>query len=149
MALLPSPPPTKKNNALLVVALVVILVIAVLGTVLAVMFYDPTIFQTGSRGSNTNTLEHPEVTSATLACTGGCSLSAQFSDNTGQTMQISQYGPGSWTLDRPSNAYRWQVDWQVSLGDGSLRITLNTGHLLIQLQGPSSNQGSWSTGSGE
>src|SRR6267143_4204554 len=137
----------RKDNTL-IIAVVVIVAVVLVGTILAVGFYAPAILQSSSGVSNT--VQDSSVTSATMTCTGSCDLSAHFSDSTGQSRQIAQTGPGVWMLDRPSSAYNWQVDWQVTLGSfGSVAITLNTGRTLLQLQGPSSNQGSWSTSSGQ
>ena len=149
MALPPYPYQQPKSNNTLVIILVVVVLVTVLlvaGTV-AFAFYAPTILRSSS---SSNMRQDPTVTSATLACTGTCDLTSQFSDNTGQSRQIAQDGPGSWTLQRPSNAFYWDVEWQISLGSsGSISITLNTGYSLVHLQGPSSNQGSWSTASGQ
>jgi len=138
----------KGNNTLFIVLIVVVLVAVVLvAGVVAFAFYAPTILRSSS---SSNVRQDPAVTSATFACTGTCDLRAQFSDNVGQSRQLAQNGPGSWTLQRPSNAFYWDVEWQISLGSsGSISITLNTGYSLVQLQGPSSNQGSWSTAAGQ
>lgn len=137
----------KSNNTLIIVVAVVILIAVVLVGIVAFAFYAPTIFRSSS---SSNVLRDPNVTSATLVCTGTCGLTAQFSDSTGQSRQITQNGMGTWTLLRPSNAFSWDVEWQISLGStGSISITLNTGLQLLHLQGPTSNQGSWSTASGQ
>ena len=148
MAAPPYPYQQPKNNNTLIILVVVVVLVAVLlvAGIVAFAFYAPTIL----RSSSSNVRQDPTVTRATLACTGTCDLTAQFSDNTGQSRRLAQNGPGSWTLQRPSNAFYWDVEWQISLGSsGSISITLNTGYSLVHLQGPSSNQGSWSTASGQ
>ncbi len=145
--LLYSEQPPKNSNTPIIVVAVIVLAVVLLGGVFAFAFYTPTIF----RSSSSNGLQDPRVSSATLVCTGTCDFTAQFySDVTGQTGQIAQNGPGAWMLQRPSNAVYWNIEWRIALSStGSVTISLNTGYVILQLQGPTSNQGSWTTSTGQ
>ena len=135
----------KNGNALnIVIALVLIIAVVLGGAVFAFLFYTPTTFRSTSSSSS---LQDPSVTSATFACTGTCNLTGQFySDYTSQSGPISSNKPATWMLDRPPNAIYWDIEWRISLSSpGTITIKLNTGFLVLQLQGPTSNQGSWTT----
>ncbi len=149
MAVPPYPYRQPRNNTLIIVVAVVVMVAVILiGGVIAIALYTPAILRTSTGGSNNR--QDPAVTSATLVCTGTCDLSAQFSDDNGQSRQIAQNGRGSWTIQRPFSSNYWLVEWQISLrSTGSIAITLNTGYALLQVEGPTNNQGSWSTSSGQ
>ncbi len=139
-----------KSNNTLTIVVAVVLVIAVVfgGAIFAFLFYTPTTFRSSSSSGG---LQDPSVRSATLTCTGTCNLTGQFySDYTSQSGPIQSSRSAIWMLERPSNAIYWDIEWRISLNSpGTVTITLNTGFIVLQLQGPSNNQGSWTTSTGE
>lgn len=140
--------PKNGNTLTIVVVLVLIIVVVLGGAVSALLFYTPTTLRSSSRSSG---LQDPSVTSATLTCTGSCNLTGQFySDYTSQSGPISSTKSAIWMLERPSNTIYWDIEWRISLtSPGTITIKLNTGFVVLQLQGPTSNQGSWTTSTGQ
>ncbi len=140
--------PTSSNTQIIVVAVVILIGLVLVGAMVAFVFYTPSIL---SSSSSSRSLQDPKVTGATLTCTGICNLTGQFySDYTRQSGPIASNGPGIWMLQRPSNAIYWDIEWRFNLtSTGSMTITLNTGFVVLHLQGPTSNQGSWTTSTGQ
>jgi len=140
--------PKDGNTPIIVVAAVVLFVLVLVGAIASFLFYTPNILRSSSSSRD---LQDPSVTSATLTCTGICNLSGQFySDYTSQSGPIASNGPGIWMLERSSNAIYWDIEWRISLtSTGSITLTLNTGFVVLQLEGPTSNQGSWTTSTGQ
>jgi len=140
--------PKDGNTPIIVVAAVVLFVLVLVGAIASFLFYTPNILRSSSSSRD---LQDPSVTSATLTCTGICNLSGQFySDYTSQSGPIASNAPGVWMLERSSNAIYWDIEWRISLtSTGSITLTLNTGFVVLQLEGPTSNQGSWTTSTGQ
>ena len=140
--------PEDIHTPIIVVAAVVLFVLVLVGGIVAFLFYTPNILGTSSTSRD---LQDPSVTSATLTCTGICNLTGQFySDYTSQSGPIASNKPAIWQLDRPSNAIYWGIEWRINLtSTGSIIIALNTGFVVLHLQGPTSNQGSWTTSTEE
>jgi hypothetical protein len=136
--------PEDSHTPIIVVAAVVLFVLVLVGGIVAFLFYTPNILRTSSTSRD---LQDPSVTSATLTCTGICNLTGQFySDYTSQSGPIASNKSAIWQLDRPSNAIYWDIEWRINLtSTGSMTIALNTGLVVLHLQGPTSNQGSWTT----
>lgn len=151
MALSPSPYQQPRNNSVgLSIALVLVAAVLLIGGIVSpLIFRAPILWHTNTAHPSTG--QDPAVWAVTLTCDVGiCDLTGQLSDNTGQSMHISQIGARSWTVMRPYNTNNWLVDWQISLkSTGVLSIALNTGYSLLYVQGPTSNMGSWSTSSGQ
>src|SRR5712691_2873373 len=147
----PNPYQQPRNSSVsLSIALVVVATVLLIGGFVSpLVFRAPILWHTNTAHPSTG--QDPAVWAVTLTCDVGiCDLAGQLSDNTGQPMQISQIGAGSWTVMRPNNTNNWVVDWQISLkSTGVLSIALNTGYSLLYVQGPSSSMGSWSTSSGQ
>ena len=140
--------PEDIHTPIIVVAAVVLFVLVLVGGIVAFLFYTPNILGTSSTSRD---LQDPSVTSATLTCTGICNLTGQFySDYTSQSGPIASNKSAIWQLDRPSNAIYWDIEWRINLtSTGSITIALNTGFAVLHLQGPTSNQGSWTTSTEE
>lgn len=149
MAVPPDPYQQPRNsNTLIILAVIVVAVLVLGGAILAFMFYTPARFLSST---SSNSLQDPSVTSATLTCTGTCNITAHFySDYSGASAQIAQDGPLSSTIQRSSSAIYWDIEWRITLqSTGTISITLNTGFVVSELQGPISNQGSWTTSTGQ
>jgi len=140
--------PKSSNTLIIVVAVIGLIGLILVGAIVAFVFYSPNILRSSS---SSRSLQDPRVTSATLTCTGICNLTGQFySDYTSQSRPIASNGPGIWMLERPSNAIYWDIGWRFNLtSTGSITIALNTGFVVLHLQGPTSNQGSWTTSTGQ
>jgi len=144
----PHQQPEDSQNPIIVVAAVVLFVLVLVGGIAAFLFYTPNILRSSASSRD---LQDPSVTSATLTCTGICNLTGQFySDYTSQSGPIASNKSAIWQLDRPSNAIYWDIEWRINLtSTGSITVVLNTGFVVLNLQGPTSNQGSWTTSTEE
>src|SRR2546428_7723019 len=112
------------------------------------LFCTPKILRSVCRLAD---LQDPSGTDGALTCTGISNLSGHFcSDYPSQSGPIASNAPGVWMLERSSNAIYWDIEWRISLtSTGSITLTLNTGFVVLQLEGPTSNQGSWTTSTGQ
>ncbi len=136
------------HTPIVVVAAVVLFVLVLVGGIAAFLFYTPNILRSSSASRD---LQDPSVTSATLTCIGICNLTGRFySDYTSQSGPIASNKSAIWQLDRPSKAMDWDIEWRINLtSTGYMTIALNTGFVVLNLQGPTSNQGSWTTSTGQ